>query len=133
MSNEAPFTVLYDRDCGFCTWSADWIRRADREGRLRIVALQDAPDDPDLAPIAAERDLRCALHAVDEHGVVHAGGDAVLSIQERLPGGAIITAWRGLPGTAELAEWAYAITARNRDRLGRLVGAEGGSACEVPR
>jgi predicted DCC family thiol-disulfide oxidoreductase YuxK len=131
MSTEATFTVLYDRDCGFCTWSADWIGRADRAGRLRIVALQDAPLDPGLAPIAAERDLRCALHAVDEDGVVHAGGAAVLSIQERLPGGALITAWRRLPGAAELAEWAYRIAARNRDWLGRLVGAKGDSACEV--
>jgi predicted DCC family thiol-disulfide oxidoreductase YuxK len=129
----ATFTVMYDRDCGFCTWSADWIRRADRAGRLRIVALQDAPLDPALAPIAAERDLGCALHAVDERGVVHAGGDAVLSIQERLPGGALITAWRRLPGAAELAEWVYAVAARNRDLLGRLVGAEAGAACEIPR
>lgn len=133
MSTEATFTVLYDRDCGFCAWSADWIRRADRAGRLRIVALQDAPLDPGLAPIATERDLRCALHAVDECGIVHAGGDAVLSIQERLPGGALITAWRRLPGAAAPAEWAYTVAARNRDRLGRLVGAEASSACEVQR
>jgi predicted DCC family thiol-disulfide oxidoreductase YuxK len=129
----APFTVLYDRDCGFCTWSADWIRRADRKGRLRVVALQDAPDDADLAAAVAGHDLRCALHAVDEAGVVHRGGDAVLSIQERLPGGALITAWRRLPGAAALAERAYAVAARNRDRLGGLVGAGGGTACEVPR
>ncbi len=126
-------TVLYDRDCGFCVWAARWIRRADRHGRLRIVALQDAPLDPRLAPIAEGRDLRCALHAVDEQGAVHAGGDAVLAIQERLPGGALITAWRRLPGTAELAERAYRIAARNRDHLGRLVGAETGGACELER
>lgn len=126
-------TVLYDRDCGFCAWAAAWIRRADRDDRLRIVALQDAPQDPRLAPIVEGRDLRCALHAVDEQGAVHAGGDAVLSVQERLPGGALITAWRRLPGMAELAERAYAIAARNRDRLGRLVGAEAGAACELER
>ena len=133
MANETPFTVLYDRDCGFCTWAADWIRRFDREGRLSVVALQDAPADPDLAPIAAEHDLRCALHAVDEDGFVHRGGDAILSIQERLPGGALITAWRTLPFSADLAEWAYAIAARNRAALGRIVGAKADSACEVPR
>ena len=130
---EAPFTVLYDRDCGFCAWATRWIRRADRDDRLRIVALQDAPQDPRLAPIVEGRDLRCALHAVDEQGAVHAGGDAVLSVQERLPGGALITAWRRLPGAAALADLAYHTTARNRDHLGRLVGAEAGAVCELER
>ena len=133
MSTEATFTVLYDRDCGFCTWSADWVRRADRAGRLRIVALQDAPLDPGLAPLAAGRDLRCALHAVDEKGTIHEGGAAILEIQERLPGGALITYWRRLPFAADLAAWAYRIAARNRDWLGGLVGAKGDSACEIPR
>ncbi|MFI5255379.1 MAG: thiol-disulfide oxidoreductase DCC family protein [Candidatus Limnocylindrales bacterium] len=133
MSHAPHFTVLYDRDCGFCTWAADWIRRFDRDGRLSIVALQDAPADPDLAPVAESHDLRCALHAVDEDGTVHRGGDAILEIQERLPGGAWITAWRTLPFSADLAEWAYATAARNRDVLGRLVGADETAACEIPR
>jgi predicted DCC family thiol-disulfide oxidoreductase YuxK len=133
VSSERAFTVLYDRDCGFCTWCADWIRRADRDGRMSIVPLQEAPNDPDLAPIAAETDLRCALHAVDEAGTVHAGGAAILEIQERLPGGWLITEWRRLPFAADLAEWAYGIASRNRDWLGRMVGAERNVACEVRR
>jgi predicted DCC family thiol-disulfide oxidoreductase YuxK len=128
-----PMIVLYDRDCGFCTWTADWLRRADREGRLRLVALQDAPLTPSLAAIATTYDLRCALHTLDDGGVVHAGGDAVLEILERLAGGRLIRAWRRLPGAARLAGRAYAIAADRRDILGRLIGAAPGSACEAPR
>ncbi|MGH3075456.1 MAG: thiol-disulfide oxidoreductase DCC family protein [Gaiellales bacterium] len=131
MAGDGIFIVLYDRDCAFCTWVADWIRRADRDGRINLVSLQDAPDDPQLAPLAHDYDLRCELHAVDEHGAVHAGGDAVLSIQERLPGGAIITAWRTLPFAEDLAEWAYGIAARHRDLLARMVGLEATPACEL--
>jgi predicted DCC family thiol-disulfide oxidoreductase YuxK len=133
VSTQRPLTVLYDRDCGFCTWCADWIRRADRDGRMAVVPLQEAPHDPELAPIAAETDLRCALHAVDEDGIVHQGGAAILEIQERLPGGALITFWRTLPFAADLAEWAYGVAARNRATLGKLVGAEGDTACDLPR
>jgi predicted DCC family thiol-disulfide oxidoreductase YuxK len=128
-----PLIVLYDRDCGFCAWTAAWLRRADRDGRLRLVPLQDAPHVPSLAPIARTFDLRCALHAVNVRGVVHAGGDAMLEILERLPGGRLIAAWRRLPGTAWLADRAYALAAARRDDLGRLVGATRGSACEVSR
>jgi predicted DCC family thiol-disulfide oxidoreductase YuxK len=133
MAEDGLFTVLYDRDCAFCTWVADGIRGADREGRINLVPLQDAPADPYLAPIAATHDLLCELHAVDEEGRVHKGGDAVLSIQERLPGGAIITAWRTLPFAEDLAELAYGIAARNRDVLARLVGLEATPACEMER
>ena len=125
--------VLYDRDCGFCAWTADWLRRADRDRRLRLVALQEAPHVPELAQIAEAYDLRCALHTVDDVGVVHAGGDAMLEILERLPGGRLIRAWRRLPGAAWLAGQAYALAAGHRDDLGRLVGAAPGSACEAPR
>jgi predicted DCC family thiol-disulfide oxidoreductase YuxK len=131
MADDGLFTVLYDRDCAFCTWVADWIRRADREGRINLVPLQDAPDDPRLAPIARDNDLTCELHAVDEDGNVHKGGDAVLSIQERLPGGNWITAWRSLPFAADLADWAYQMAARHRDILARMVGLEATPACEI--
>jgi predicted DCC family thiol-disulfide oxidoreductase YuxK len=128
-----PLVVLYDRDCGFCAWTAAWLRRADRDGRLRFVPLQEAPHIPGLAAIATTFDLRCALHTVDERGVVHAGGDAMLEILERLPGGRLIGAWRRLPGAAWLADRTYALAADRRDDLGRLVGAAPGTACEVPR
>jgi predicted DCC family thiol-disulfide oxidoreductase YuxK len=128
-----PLVVLYDRDCGFCAWTAAWLRRADRGGRLRLVPLQDATDVPRLAAIARTFDLRCALHAVDERGVVHAGGDAMLEVLERLPGGPLIAAWRRLPGAAWLAGRTYALAADRREDLGRLVGATRGTACEVSR
>ena len=131
MVGDGIFTVLYDRDCAFCTWVADWIRRADRDGRIDLMPLQDAPTHPEFAMIAAANDLHCELHAVDEGGGIHRGGDAVLSIQERLPGGAIISAWRALPFSADLADWAYGIAARNRDVLARMVGLEETPACEL--
>lgn len=123
-------TVLYDRDCGFCAWSAAWIQRADLRRRIRLLALQEAAADAHLAPLVQGRDLRCALHAVAGMDV-HAGGAAILEIMERLPGGSLIRAWRRLPGAPWLSDRAYELAAARRDALGRLVGAEPGSACEV--
>ena len=83
-----PLTVLYDRDCSFCAWTALWLRRLDRAGRLRFVALQLATGeraDPRVASAVAGRALEAELHVVDARGAVSAGGDAALAIGLVLP------------------------------------------------
>ncbi|HEY8169151.1 MAG TPA: DUF393 domain-containing protein [Candidatus Limnocylindrales bacterium] len=130
-ADDQTLTVLYDRDCGFCAWTAARIRRADRHARVRLLALQEAGDDPRIAALVADRDLHCALHAV-RGDRISSGGAAALDILERLPGGPIIRAWRTLPGSRPLAEAAYAIVAGQRDRLWRLVGGDAGAnSCDV--
>ena len=131
-----PLTVLYDRDCGLCAATARTLRRWDRDGRLAVVAFQDvAAETPDeVARLASGRPIAAALHAVDaQTGEVSSGGQAVLEIVGRLPGGSRPAA---LVATVPPARWAvgvgYAIVARNRHRIGRWLRLEGPD-CDVPR
>jgi predicted DCC family thiol-disulfide oxidoreductase YuxK len=120
-----PAAVLYDRDCGLCTWSAERLRAWDgpRE-RLRFVPLQSAEADELLGSM--DDDRRYASWHVAADGELRSAGAAAGPVLRRLPGGAPL-AWLAerLPRTTELAY--RAVTAR-RDRLGALLGRE---ACAV--
>ena len=120
--------VLYDRDCGLCLAAVSHLRQWDRQGLLDPVPLQEAALDqrPAVRAAAAGRALERELHAVDEAGAsISAGGDAVLAIVARLPGG------RGPAAVLAVApfRWTlaagYSIVAANRHWVGRLLRLEG--------
>ncbi len=113
--------LLYDRDCGFCRWSAARLIGWDGGRRLRAVALQDPQADRLLGRMEAERRM-ASWHLVTPGGPVSSGGRAVAPLLRLLPGGAPVAALAdAFPRTtARLYEW----VARNRGRLGELIGAD---------
>jgi predicted DCC family thiol-disulfide oxidoreductase YuxK len=118
-------TVLYDRDCGFCTWSAEVLRGWDgpRE-RLRFVPLQAAEADELLGPMGRDERLE-SWHAVTR-GRVYSGGAALGPVLRALPGAfpAAVVAER-FPHTTERL---YRLVAANRLRLAEALGRK---ACGV--
>lgn len=131
---EPPLTVLYDRDCSFCAWTALWLRRLDRARRLRFVPLQMATGDradPRLAAAVAGRVLDAELHVVDARGGVSAGGDAALAIGLVLPLRALARPFARTRRGRDLAAVAYDWVARHRDALARLVRADREAACRA--
>ncbi len=130
----AELTVLFDRDCGFCTWTVRQLRDLDRNGRLSYVALQAAttlPDRPDLAAVAATYPLAEAIHVVRRDGTVAARGRAMLAILDVLPGAWLVRPWTRLPGVARLADALYDPLAAHRQVLGRLVAKGDPALCDV--
>jgi predicted DCC family thiol-disulfide oxidoreductase YuxK len=126
--------VLFDRDCDFCGWVARQLHRIDRAQALVLMPLQDAASDsarPDLAAVAQSFPLERELHVVLDDGAVSSGGDALIEIFRRLPGGALVAFWSRLPGARGLAGIVYGVAARNRAALGRLLVAAG-AECRTP-
>ena len=125
--------VLYDRDCGICFATVRQLRRWDRNGRLEILALQDAATDRRtvVRDVAATHPLHDELHVVQPGtGVVRSGGRAVLEIAARLPGGRIPAAIGRLPPAAWLIGLGYAIVARNRRAISRALRLD--TVCRIP-
>lgn len=117
--------LLYDSDCGFCRWSVDKILSWDRRRRLRSLALQDPGADELLGAMDAAVRM-ASWHLVTADGRIYSGGAAAAPLFRLLPGGRAFAAlFSAFPGVTERA---YRLVARNRDRLGRLVGE---SACKV--
>ncbi len=110
--------LVYDDDCGFCTWSAFLV----------------AEHAPDVEPVgfsalsAADRERlppgweRCAHLLVD--GRRYSCGEAMTRAYERtdLPLAWLLPSLRRVPGFALAREAGYRVVAANRDWFGRHVG-----------
>jgi predicted DCC family thiol-disulfide oxidoreductase YuxK len=117
--------LLYDADCGFCRWSVDKILRLDRRRKIRAVPLQSPEADELLGPMDRERKM-ASWHLVTGDGEVRSGGAAAPPLLRLLPGGPpIAMAAQIFPRTTDRA---YRLIAKNRGRLGRLIGEK---ACAV--
>jgi predicted DCC family thiol-disulfide oxidoreductase YuxK len=117
--------LLYDSDCGFCRWLVDKVLVWDRRGRVKSMELQDGEADSLLGEIDADAKMG-SWHLVTPDGRVHSAGAAAPPLLRLLPGGKPLAAL--LAAFPEGTERAYRTVARNRDRLGRLVGE---TACQV--
>jgi predicted DCC family thiol-disulfide oxidoreductase YuxK len=110
--------VLYDTDCGFCTWLLACLLRWDRERRLRPIALQRPEAGALLAELEpAER--MASWHLIPPGGERRSGGAAVAPLLRLLPGGRVAaTAFARFPG---LTDCGYRWVAAHRSQLSRWV------------
>lgn len=118
--------MLYDGECGFCSWSVQQALRLAR-GQLAAEPLQ-APGVLARYGIP-QKAAMLSLHVVTPDGKLHRGGAAIRMVLREL-------AWLWpadylwyLPGFAWLMDRAYDAAARHRHRLGRWLGL---SACRLP-
>lgn len=118
--------VLYDADCGFCTWIVDRIAARVAPGSIEIVPLQASRADELLAGRVDERAKWESWHFV-EPDALYSGGEAVPRVLRYVKGGRILG--RLTERFPRATDAAYRFTARNRDRFGRVVRAD---RCRVP-
>jgi len=122
--DRAPeLTVLFDGDCGFCSWCANVLDRLDHRRTLRLVPLQGAVGDFEEMP--SRHDLLEALHVRDRAGRWERGGTACLRIAGAVPLLSPLAVAGRLPLVQRWVEALYRLVAHNRHRLGRLLGLDG--------
>lgn len=118
----ADLLVLFDADCGFCSWSANMLHRLDRKGAVRLVPIHSAASVVINAPRV--QDLLETLHARDLRGQWLTGADAWLGIAGAVP----ILRPIAIAGRVPIGRWwvgaLYEVVARNRHRLSTLLGLE---------
>jgi predicted DCC family thiol-disulfide oxidoreductase YuxK len=113
---EHPPRLVFDDECGFCTWCA---RFAARHGDVELVGFHElSPDQLARLPDDYER----SAHLLTDDAVYSAGEaierTLVYDFPELEP---VFDALRAVPGYAALRERLYRWGADNRVLLGRIV------------
>jgi len=126
-ATRGSYSVLYDRDCGFCRWSLDKILAWDRHRVLRPVPIQSEEGERLLAAVPAGRRLDSWHLASD--GELRSGSAAAPPLFAALPGGPpLAAALRRFPGATERV---YRWVADHRSLLVRLLRID--PECELRR
>jgi predicted DCC family thiol-disulfide oxidoreductase YuxK len=110
--------VLYDAECGFCTWALAGLLRWDRASRLRPLALQSAAADALLAGLTLDERM-ASWHLVSPDGERSSAGQALAPALRLLPGGRMPAAV--MARNPALTERAYRWVADHRSELSRWV------------
>ena len=113
-------TLVYDDDCGFCTWCARW---AVRVAPVEVVGFSDLSDDQ--RAMLPEDWEDCAHLVVGR--TVYSCGEAIEQTLARsvLPVSTAFGLLRRVPGYAEAREESYHWAAEHRDWWGKVARAEG--------
>ena len=111
-------TLVYDDDCGFCTW---WAAFFDERTDLRIVGFSEL--DPDLRDRLPD-DYETCSHLV-AGGTVYSCGESVEQALVRTDLGSrarpAVEFIRGVGPYRDVREWGYEQVAHNRALGGRLL------------
>ena len=118
-------TVLFDADCGICTYLCRLVQRLDRARRLTFIANQERERFPDS--IDAELLDRTVVVLLPNGGWV-TEGRAVFEVLRALPFGILLGWWLRVPGLASLGNVLYRFVSGNRTRISVSLGL---TACAV--
>jgi len=114
-----PPRLVFDDDCGFCTWCAEY---AAARGEFELVGFSDLSPDQ-LARLPDDYESCAHLLTQDR---VYSCGEALEEAMARLetPARLSAVAFRQLPGHESLRERGYRFVADNRVSFGKLARRE---------
>ena len=117
-SDEGPYWLLWDGNCGFCRRSVEWVKARDRKGIFHAFPYQAAPSPP-MTPELYERSRR-AVQVVAPDGRTLEAGMAAAFILGKL-GYRRFSKFMTWGPIVPITEWGYRRVANNRGWLGQLL------------
>lgn len=116
----ARWTLLYDTDCGLCTWIVAGVLALDRQDRIAPRAIQSERGADLLSDLEPEEQL-ASVHLVAPGGERHSAGAVLAPLLELLPGGGLPA--RALARMPRIIARGYGWVAGHRIGLSKIVPA----------
>lgn len=118
MTNQSTSVLVYDDDCGFCTWCAAWAARL---GPFEPIGFANLT--PDLIDRLPEGYHRCS-HVLTAERVYSSGSSAEQVIVQTFPSlHWLFVVIRLIPGYERLRNRLYWMIANRRSWFGKLLNA----------
>ncbi|MCC6740844.1 MAG: DUF393 domain-containing protein [Planctomycetia bacterium] len=127
-----PFKLLYDSLCPICRTEVRWLQMWNRRGLLTFEDISAPGFDPARYGLTLDA-VMGVMHGVHADGRVVTKVEAFRAAYRAVGLGWLLapTAW---PVLRPVCDWLYEVFARNRLRLGRLLGEKcEGDRCRIGR
>ena len=115
-----PYRLIYDDSCPLCRAFAERCRQLDQNGTIESVPLSRALTIEDVA-LPESSTLGRRLHLILPDQSIVSGVDAVAALASLSPSSRPIGRLLSVPGLHLIARFAYALIARYRRLLSRLI------------
>jgi predicted DCC family thiol-disulfide oxidoreductase YuxK len=123
--------LLFDGDCGVCSWSVECLKRLDREGRFRIEPYQRFAESELQRFGISYADCDRALQVVTRRGRVYRGAFGVnYFLWRRFPWTLLVALIYAVPVLLLAELIGYRLVASNRHRISAWFGLK---ACVLKR
>jgi predicted DCC family thiol-disulfide oxidoreductase YuxK len=114
--------MLFDGDCGICTWFADLVMQMDVQRHFYVEPYQRVPE-PEIQRFGiSHADCARRLKVITQRGTVHSGAFAVNYFSFITFLKLLVVLLYVLAPLLVLEMIAYELVARNRTRLSRWLG-----------
>lgn len=117
--------IIYDTDCGFCDWTRDIIEKYDRDNIFSFISIT-SDQARDLAQhhnqIIDQQDPESFILCDIENGSWYTKSDAGYHISHKCYGPLYVFSLIITITPRFVADFVYTLIARNRAKLGPLVG-----------
>lgn len=115
--------LLFDGDCGICSYSAEWAKKQDRSGEFIIEPYQRFPEHELIRLGLTYEDCAREVQVVSGRGRVYGGAIAVnYFLLKRFPWMLLVILIYAIPALLLLEVIGYRLVARNRHRVSRWLG-----------
>ena len=122
--------MLYDGECPLCSREAAWLMRKDTSGRLAFEDISKPDFDPGKYGLS-RAEVNREIHGVLADGTVIRRVEVFRRIYAAIGLGWLLAPTK-LPGIKQLADLGYLFFAKNRIRIGKIVGRVcGDGKCKV--
>lgn len=128
-SNKPEITLFFDGDCPLCSREVRYLERKDSRNLIRFVDIS-APDfNPDVYS-KTKSDFMRAIQAELPDGTFIEGMEVFRRIYQAIGYGFLLKPTK-LPIIKQIFDFAYYVFARNRIRIGSLLGRCGLGKCSI--
>ena len=115
--------LLFDGDCGVCSWSVEWVKRMDRDGRFIVEPYQTFAEPELLRFGIRHEDCDRALQVITRRGRVYSGAFGVnYFLWCQFPWSLLVALIYAVPVLLLFELIGYRVVANNRHRISHWFG-----------
>ena len=116
--------MLFDGDCGVCTYSAEVARRMDKKGRFRIEPYQAVPEEELKRQFGIDySDCDKRAYVISRKGRTYGGAFGInYFLLQRFPWSLLVVLVYAVPVLLLLELIGYRLVVKNRHRISRWFG-----------
>ena len=112
--------LIYDDNCEICNVGIGRVRKLDQTGLIKLVPLSNPIVPPDIK-LPTIQEMKEQMYLISPDGNSYKGANAVAELLKVFPESKLAGAIISLPLIKPLARLFYAVVAKNRMKLSRLI------------